>query len=351
MGGPLVQAQPRERHTRDHHPAGAARRRALEKLRNILRGLDQAAANERALIINDQLLPCLRQLHELPSGSSLDELQEEIKDPEIVALLQQARATVYSGSKTELESYAVLKKLCPMLLLGLSLLPFVLHAATPVMTLFEKGQYEDCLAQLLHPEKQLRADIAYQRGSTYYRMGDFARAYGAFAQAERLLPNNAAIQHNLSLTQQRLDISVNKPLILWRLRPDQYWTMAGIALFLCFFLKRTWLRKIAGLMALAALAGGSYNCMNHYHPDNALIIRASSLHRLPAVSTVQSGTQAAGQTVRLLDQADDPQGNAWYYVRLQDQVGWLPATDLQPLFKQTEPQKISPEAEGVEIEL
>jgi tetratricopeptide (TPR) repeat protein len=221
--------------------------------------------------------------------------------------------------------------------------------------LFAKGvaaygerRYEDA-AKSFEAVRQLGldgAELEYDLGSAYYRIGDVGRAIAAFRRAERFAPRDPDVRENLSMALERAkdplpqtsELPWDKAIAAWRrslslaeektLFLSAYALAAALLLGSLLFLQKA-LRR-AGIVAgaVALLLGVSY--LTRLHGETA---RPHAVVVDPKVD-VRTGPGEDYQPYFLLHagaelRVEELQGG-WAKISISaDRKGWLPASAIE----------------------
>ncbi len=332
----------------------AERRRLRKDLAKVLRELQKAQPEEVPELVSAQVLPYLRARCDLPPGTTLTTLAEKLDDPELLELLEAAEHSAFTpGPGRALDRDGLLKKLEALgalaLIAGLALPLFGLSKDEPYLDAaanYEQGKFAEAAyvyRQELqrHPGKA-NANLYYNLGNCAYMQENYGKALLCFERARRLAPRDKGIAANRKLTWEKLGVSRKDKILAGvrdLLRPDEWLTLAGLA-WLCGWLLlagcrwcgRKWhpLLILPFLALLICLGAWQGQRANSYRPDLALVVKSTSLHRLPQVVGTAGNLLQPGSEVRIVEERRD-----WVRVRLGRNEGWVEKTAIGRLFPQT----------------
>jgi tetratricopeptide (TPR) repeat protein len=202
---------------------------------------------------------------------------------------------------------------------------------------YQRGEYTQALEGFLKQVEQpniAQGPLYYNIGNTYYKQGDYAKAYWAYRKAERHLPRDNDLYHNRILTETQLGFSPVKDsgLVLWAKR-FPFLSTAEYSLATCLsltvFSALLWIGLrfrlykgalvVSGIVTLCFGMGTCYRYyQDHIRHDGVVIttsaIKAGPVKTLPTLTTLPAGTPC--QRLR--------QDKGWVEVRISDTLsGWI----------------------------
>lgn len=220
------------------------------------------------------------------------------------------------------------------------------HSVSANEQAYQESRYtqalEGFLAQVGDPQTA-QGPLYYNIGNTYYKQGIYAKAYWAYKKAERYLPRDTDLYHNLILTETKLGFSPTEDtgIVLWAKRfpflnlseflAITWLAITAVALLLWLGLLRRMYKVpliISGLCVLifgAGVAGRYYK--NQLRTTGVVIseraaLKAGPAQTLPTLTTLASGTQI----IRIRQQ------EGWAEIRLDGGlIGWIAESDYWAL--------------------
>lgn len=223
---------------RDRSAAGkeGKKRSALTKeIRSLCGKIDQTQDQS---LINNELIPLLAEYHDLPQGTTADELSEHLEDKELASMLQQISHSEYLPTSVISQNLkAITTKLAKIIIFTVAFIPAFLKAESPY-ELYREGNYKlaaEAFENSLSASKgdaSLYANLA----NCYFMLEDYPAALAAYETASRLAPANSQIKSGLNATLKIMKISREQELfsVKDKLRPDQ-WLKTGIVIWIIFW--------------------------------------------------------------------------------------------------------------------
>ncbi|MEO0794130.1 MAG: tetratricopeptide repeat protein [Verrucomicrobiota bacterium] len=210
-------------------------------------------------------------------------------------------------------------------------------------TFYGNGEYTEAIEayQQLIPEHQ-SANIHYNMGNAYYRLGEFGPAILHFEKALALDPRNPDIRANLELTQEAAEViptshswanglSDRFSANTWAwLAVTSFWASLGLIILAPLYRWRGPMRGGVTSLALVVLV---VSCIGLYgwHVRAGYGVVLSDDARLsvaPTSSSPAAGTVKAGEMAKITQSHGD-----YYLVRIgSDKVGWLPKAQFSPVW-------------------
>lgn len=194
------------------------------------------------------------------------------------------------------------------------------------------------------------ADVHYNLGNVYFRLGELGRAILEYRRAERLRPGDARLAANLRYARDRVEPlirpsgqrSLARQLLFWHYKTSAvqrfYAMLALAAIGWALMFAWIWRRRSGvllggvGCIALAMIIGLSlhYERIDRRQQPHGVVVEATPHLRLGRSENADLALRqplGPGVEVRILQQRGE-----WVEVRLQnDQTGWLPADSVQKL--------------------
>ena len=208
-------------------------------------------------------------------------------------------------------------------------------------------------------EGNVSANVYYNLGNAYFRLGKNGRAVIAYQRALRIDPANADARANLAFVQSRLqDLPEDDNSFLSNLHNDIVtatsanawaWIALGVfvllaaAIALYIFSGNVALRKVgffgAGVFAVATVyfivVAADAAARTSDHSDAVVIVPTTLLNSVPRQpkQTEKVVPLHEGAQVQIIDSVltpDDPVSPRWYNVKINNSTGaWLRATDVE----------------------
>jgi tetratricopeptide (TPR) repeat protein len=208
---------------------------------------------------------------------------------------------------------------------------------------YKAGNYEDAvrLYEGLLAGTELRtADIYYNLGNAYFKLGQYGNATAAYKRALRLTPRDRDIEANLRLVQNVARDKIDRPKSTEMLRELLFFHYGlsraeSEAVFLCaysitaslacihLFWKPRALRWLLGVSLLVTGAFGVSTAAHAYHAANpreaVVIAEEAPVHTGPGERYLVSFSLHDGAELEVIAHE-----NGWYQVELSDgRRGWL----------------------------
>lgn len=245
---------------RDSSPETLRYRDALARRKSLITKLQNASNEEFERLCRTEFMDWICDMKRAPSGSSVSELCDHLKNPELIQTLKEIEMSTYrpgglSSNQNKSKNVLIhtLKKLSFVFVFACA---FPLLAATETASdsmmdgtsAYDAGNFQAALAfyqkqaQSLNP-KYLHPEIMYNMGNCYFQMQKYPEAMLMFERAHRLNPSDADILSNLNACCRKLDLpergAVNSPLDFLRQLRDSFrldtWQMifaVSLALFI-----------------------------------------------------------------------------------------------------------------------
>lgn len=206
---------------------------------------------------------------------------------------------------------------------------------------YDAGDFETARKeyQALVDAGQGTANVFYNLGNAEFRAGNLGAAILGYERALALKPDHPEAARNLALAREQAGAKVRAEQWYDRLFPAWHVnafisiaTVAGWAAVFAFIFMRLF-RTVRGLLGtfgtaalLLALYAGGAVWRTEQERSLAIITTKEAVARLaPAEQSGVAGTFPAGSRVNVLSERGD-----WVYCRLPgEQLGWIPAADLQ----------------------
>ena len=301
--------------------------------------------------LSHEVIPWLIDLYALPKGSSVSELSTVIKNPKLIAMLEDADQSSYRPSSgNEFDLKVLVKRLKKLSVIAILFFGSQFSFATSFqdgIKAYESAQYEKATAifSTLHQESPGVAAISYNLGNCAYSQQNYAQAMAWYEQANRLAPSDTDIIQNLNFVRHKIGyeaiFSEKGPLQLLinvrdHLRPDQWLSFSLIlmaALVLLFCVEKIKMKKwnmlkftFLALMLLSLFAWQSQYVTRYKNQFHAAVISDSQLYRLPSTDVADStGVKAGyGRIVTILEVRP-----SYCLIKLDKAVGWIKKDHLQ----------------------
>lgn len=217
--------------------------------------------------------------------------------------------------------------------------------------LYTAGNYSEAAAQyqsILETGKE-SADLYYNLGNAYYRMGKIADAIIGYERALRLDATHEDAQHNLAfvqtLTVDKIDpvgtiFLVNWWKAIYRLTSADVWAYAGVALFaiclvcVAFFVfgQQVWVRKTGFGIAVVCFVFTILTALCASSRQAELDDTSSAIIYVPTVTT-KSSPDDSGNDLFILHEGTKvfikSSVGDWSEVQTEDgNTGWLPSAAI-----------------------
>ncbi len=209
---------------------------------------------------------------------------------------------------------------------------------------YSEGRFQEAVDayQGLIDAGRWHANLFYNLGNAWFRLGDFGKAILSYERARALDPHHPEASANLRLARDEARaLELRKDRIekyAAMATPTQYAVAAAIALwFVLFGLTRLFFSPrrstgrivlIAGALAVCALSAYAlYTLENGAHGHALAIVTGKDIEARLATADNASSilTLPAGSEVRVLSQRGD-----WIYATLpNEQRGWIPARAVE----------------------
>jgi tetratricopeptide (TPR) repeat protein len=195
------------------------------------------------------------------------------------------------------------------------------------------------------------AEVYYNLGNSYYKIGDMAKAILNYERAFLLKPGDGDIRSNLEIARSKtVDKTETTPqlfFISWgnsiiNCMGADAWAKCGIASFILFifglyffiFSKKVILKKIGFIASIALLVIVVASNLFASHQKDLLINRTSAIIMAPSV-TVKSTPNESGTDLFIIHEGrkvsiKDNSMKEWKEIILEDgNVGWIKTADLE----------------------
>ena len=195
------------------------------------------------------------------------------------------------------------------------------------------------------------ADIYYNLGNSYYKMGDMAKAILNYERALLLNPADGDIRSNLEIARSKIvdktDAAPQIFFVSWtnsliNCMSADAWAKCGIASFILFILglylfifsKKIILKKIGFIASIALLVIVVLSNVFASHQKDLLINRTNAIIMTPSV-TVKSTPNDSGTDLFIIHEGrkviiKDNSMKEWKEIILEDgNVGWIKTVDLE----------------------
>jgi len=195
------------------------------------------------------------------------------------------------------------------------------------------------------------ADIYYNLGNSYYKMGDMAKAILNYERALLLNPGDGDIRSNLEIARSKIvdktDAAPQIFFVSWtnsliNCMSADAWAKCGIASFILFILglylfifsKKIILKKIGFIASIALLVIVVLSNVFASHQKDLLINRTNAIIMTPSV-TVKSTPNDSGTDLFIIHEGrkviiKDNSMKEWKEIILEDgNVGWIKTADLE----------------------
>lgn len=240
-----------------------------------------------------------------------------------------------------------------LLLLAVMAVVLPLQAATMAEAdaLYANGNYTEAAMQYqtILEEGRVSADLYYNLGNTYYRMGKIADAIIHYERALRLDAGHADAKHNLAfverLTVDKIDPVGTIFLVDWwnaicRLTSADVWAYVSVALFIaCLLLvvvyvfgKQVWLRKTGFSVAIIALFFTVVTALCAMSRQAELDNASVAIVYVPTI-TIKSSPDSSGNDLFILHEGTKVSIKStlgeWSEIETEDgNTGWLPTASI-----------------------
>lgn len=355
----------------------------VNRLLAVIQEVSEAPESEKNAIVRESLVPCLIDCLELPHGTTMTGLAQEIetKDTELADILRSieidaflpGKESTWRGEDLRQRVLSLLQQGMRVMLLGFIVFAFTEHDNTAAASMkpesveesalgdnfkeavrrFKKGDFQqaETMFENLGKSDSMNPVLLFNRGNCAFEMEDFLEAAVFYEQALKLSPRDTDIRQNLNTARRQLGLSpirfnkadtlpVSFRSIRDQLRPDEWLTVAAAVLILTLLTSSVvvWKQKrwlplfIAGLLLTAVPAWVSYSQFkNSYAPDtHALIADEETAPRRYPHNTAEaaSSTVKTGQRVRIRREI-----TGWYKVEnKEEQQFWLPRQALKKVW-------------------
>ncbi|MCM8533470.1 MAG: tetratricopeptide repeat protein, partial [Lentisphaeraceae bacterium] len=298
---------------------------------------DIKSTNNQAKV-NAELIPLLAAYHELPQGTTADELIQHIEDKELGEMLQQvSHAEFLPESVIHSNLQNLTSKLTKVLALIACLFFTPSLRAESGSTEYRQGNFEAAIERF-SKDLSINTDDAATHANlahSYYMTENYVLALAHYETASRLAPSNANIRNQLNNTLKKLKISRERSIfeIINRLRPDQ-WLKAAISVWILFWiiiiLQR--LRKVPGKRwtALWGLALSTVCLLAFFSQVNSRYKKKQSVIKSDAAAFVSMDKKST--TDKILPKGEivpvQKTQDGFSYVVYRNQTFWIKSEDL-----------------------
>lgn len=199
--------------------------------------------------------------------------------------------------------------------------------------------------------KGVAAEIYYNLGNSYYKLGDMAKAILNYERALLLNPGDSDIRSNLEIarskTVDKVDAVPELFFVTWtnsliNCMGADAWAKCGVisfillivALYFFIFSKKIILKKIGFIASISLLVVLVLSNVFAAHQKDRLINRSDAIIMTPSV-TVKSTPNESGTDLFIIHEGrkvsiKDNSMKEWKEIKLEDgNVGWIKATDLE----------------------
>ncbi len=217
--------------------------------------------------------------------------------------------------------------------------------------LYAAGNYAEAATeyQAVLNTGKVSADLYYNLGNTYYRMGKIADAIIHYERALRLDANHQDAKHNLAfvqtLTIDKIDAVDHVFLVDWwkyiyRLAQADVWAYVSVSLFVlcllslaCYlFSSQMWLRKTGFAMAIVGLFFSITTALCASSRQAEMEDTSLAIVYMPTV-TIKSSPDNSGNDLFILHEGTKVRIKSvvgeWSEIQTEDgNTGWLPTTAI-----------------------
>jgi tetratricopeptide (TPR) repeat protein len=312
-------------------------------------------------VVRGEVVPWLIEYLDLPRGTTVSELRDQVTDEELAEVLEAAQQGAFMpGAATQISGSEIgnrLRRFTSVLVLGAALTPAlspqILRAAEldPMKAAAERYYAQEFDNAIKQYEKMARNgedswQLRYNLGNCLFRQGRYAAAVANYERALRLAPRQSDVLQNLNFTRRQLGMPAarnnDSPTAMLGaardlLRPDEWIFLACLGWFGCFValsifrFRRKRIRPWILLPAAIALVGcisAFIQTRTSYRDGQAIVVALETATRpFPDAEKTTGSPLTAGREIHILERRDQ-----WTRIRVDEAEGWIPNTDYQTIW-------------------